>query len=72
MAGEPSGVAHTSDRRRGIGAEPTRAVAFCFDRAPASESGQVSPAPQAIRGSPMGCGAWRTGASSGAQLDRRP
>lgn len=72
MVEEPSGVARTSDRRRGIGAEPTRAVAFCFDRAPASESGKVSPAPQAARGFPLGCGVWRTRASSGTQLDRRP
>ena len=72
MAGEPSRVARTSDLRRGIGAEPTGAVAFCFDRAPASEPEQVSPAPRAIRGSPMGCGVWRTRTPSGGQLDRRP
>ncbi len=72
MAEEPSGVARTSDRRREIGAKSTGAVASRFDRAPASESGQVSPAPQTVRGSPMGCGAWRTRAPSGGQLDRRP
>ena len=72
MAGEPSGVACTSERRRGVGAEPTGAVAFRFDRAPASEPEQVSPAPRAVRGSPMGWGASRTGAPSGSQLDRRP
>lgn len=72
MAGEPSGGARTSDLRRWIGAEPTGAVAFCFDRAPASEPEQVSPAPRAVRRSPMEWGASRTGASSGGQLDRRP
>ena len=72
MAGEPNEAACTSDRRRGIGAEPTGAVAFCFDRAPASEPEQVSPAPPAVRGSSMGQGASRTGAPSGSQLDRRP
>ena len=72
MVEEPSRVARTADRRRGIGAEPTGAVAFRFDRAPASKSGQVSPAPRAVRRSPMGWGASRTGASSGGQLERRP
>ena len=72
MAGEPSGIACTSDRRRGIGAEPTEAVAFRFDRAPASEPEQVSPARRAVGGSPMGCRASRTGAPSGGQLGRRP
>ena len=72
MAEEPSGITCTSDRRRGIGAEPTEAVASRFDRAPAREPEQVSPARRAVRRSPMGCRASRTGAPSGGQLDRRP
>lgn len=72
MAEEPSGVARTSGRRRGIGAKPTGAAALRFDRAPASEPEQMSPTSRAVRRSPIGWGASRTGASSGDQLDRRP